>query len=273
MHFKTLDDILGYLEMFQASDYDLTFKSEPEKSDPSSFFDYHVHKFWELKFHSPEGTFERKLLSVIPPGTIHCMTRREISVDITHHFINIAADGHDSVWKIYINEEDQYGSNLIPEILHTLSRYQDDVRFDQLHSHLVKAVLENLKLLIRLNMTDPGIYKRQYNIVQIASDYMENYYHKADLSITDIARFAGVTPQYLNSAFRKATGKTTRQNLIAIRLNHARELLQGSNYLVKDVASLTGWHSAFYFSNSYRHAFGETPKNSQSTPSSLEENS
>jgi len=78
--------------------------------------------------------------------------------------------------------------------------------------------------------------------------------------VSDIVRFAGVSPQYLSSPFIRTTGRTTRQNLIAIRLNHARELLEDPRYLVKDVAVFTGWRSQFYFSNSYRKAFGIPPQ-------------
>ena len=40
----------------------------------------------------------------------------------------------------------------------------------------------------------------------------------------------------------------------------ARELLEDSQYLIKDVAAFTGWRSQFYFSNSYRKAFGIPPQ-------------
>ena len=58
----------------------------------------------------------------------------------------------------------------------------------------------------------------------------------------------------------KATGKTTRQYLIAIRLNHVRELFEDPRHPVKDVAVFNGWCSPFYFSNSCRLAFSIPPR-------------
>ena len=261
MPLKTLNDIVKYLETVQSSSYELTFDSVPDRTDPPDYHNYHVHKFWELKFRSPKQAGEPHRITLIPPGVVHRSTNREFSVDIMHRFIHIIGFNQTFAWRIYVNgEDDLHESNLIPELLHAVSHYSRSERFDPMRHDLMKAVIGNLLLLIRLNITEPGVEKPRRNLVEIALDYMENCYYKMDLSVSDIARFAGVSPQYLNSAFMKATGKTTRQNLIAIRLNHARELLEDPRYLVKDVAAFTGFRSPFYFSNSYRKAFGIPPK-------------
>lgn len=261
MQLKSLNDIVQYLETVQRSSYELIFDSVPGQTDLPDYHDCHVHKFWELKFRSPKQAGEPHRITLIPPGVVHCSTSREFSVDIMHRFIHIIGFNQYFAWRIYVNEEeDPHGDNLIPEILHAVSHYSKSKQFDSMRHDLMKAVIGNLLLLIRQNITEPRIEKPKRNLVEIASDYMENCYYEMDLSVSDIARFAGVSPQYLNSAFMKATGRTTRQNLIAIRLNHARELLEDSRYLVKDVAMFTGWRSPFYFSNSYRKAFGIPPQ-------------
>ena len=261
MQLKTLNDIVQYLESVRSSSYELTFDSVPEPTDPPIYFNYHVHKFWELKFRSQKQAGEPHRITLIPPGVVHYSTSREFSVNIMHRFIHIIGFDQTFAWRIYVNEEeDRHESNLIPELLHAVSHSSRSEQFDPMRHALIKAVIENLLLLIRQNITEPGIEKNKRNLVEIALDYMENCYYKTDLSVSDIARFAGVSPQYLNTAFMKATGKTTRQNLIAIRLNHASELLEDSQYLVKDVAAFTGFRSPFYFSNSYRKAFGISPQ-------------
>ena len=259
MTFKSLNDIVKYLELFQQSDYVISFDSYPDESDPPLFHVKHVHKFWELKFNSPEPPNNRYRIVLIPPGTDHYATRRDMSMDITQYSINIISIAKIAVWKVYINEEKDHGHNLIPEILNAAWRYSADSGFDPLRRGLIQVVIENILLLLRQNISDPGIAKRRRSIVETALDYMENFYYLVDLSISDIAGFVGVSPQHLNSAFRKSTGKTTRQNLISIRLNHARELLEDSKYFVKDVAGLTGWRSPFYLSNSFRREFGISP--------------
>ena len=253
MTLKSLNDIIKYLELFRQSDYVLTFDTPPDETDPLDF-NPHVHKFWELKFNSL-----RHRIILIPPGVAHCMTRRDMSMDITPYSINIIGLEKIAAWKIYVNEEEDHGHNLIPEILNAAWRCSADSVFDPLRWGLIQAAIENILLLLRRNISDPGLARRRRNIVETALDYMENFYYLVDLSISDIAGFVGVSPQHLNSAFRKSTGKTTRQNLIAIRLDHARELLADPKYFVKDVAGLTGWRSPFYLSNSFRREFGISP--------------
>ena len=254
MTLKSLNDIIKYLELFRQSDHVLSFDSQPDETDPPSYFNRHVHKFWELKFDSL-----RHRIILIPPGMVHCSTRRDMSMDITPYSINIIGIEKIAAWKIYINEVEGHGHNLIPEILNTARRCSADPGFDSLQRDLIRAAIDNILLLLRRNLADPGIANRRRNIVETALDYMENFYYLVDLSISDIAGFVGVSPQHLNSAFRKSTGKTTRQNLIAIRLRHARELLADPKYFVRDVASLTGWRSPFYLSNSFRREFGVSP--------------
>ena len=254
MTLKSLNDIVKYLETFRQSDYDLSFDSQPEKTDPPDYFNRHVHKFWELKFNLPHHQ-----IILVPPGMVHCSTRRDMSMDISRYAINIIVIEKSPPWKVYINEEEGHTCNLIPEILNTVWRYPAGPGFDPLRRGLIRVAIENILLLLRQNISDPGIAKRRRSIVETALDYMENFYYLVDLSISDIAGFVGVSPQHLNSAFRKSTGKTTRQNLISIRLNHARELLEDSKYFVKDVAGLTGWRSPFYLSNSFRREFGISP--------------
>ncbi len=259
MKINTLKDMRNYLELVRSIGYDITFESYPDVSDPPFFYDYHIHKSWELKFRSPEHPEDKYLISVIAPGTVHCMTRREVAMDITHHSINITAGEANSIWKFHFSE-DTGRDNLIPELLQTATRYTSSSRYDLLRQDLIGVTLANLQLIIELSDSEAEVAERGRTTVEIALDYMENYYYKVDLSIIDIARFVGVSPQYLNMAFRKATGKTTRQNLIAVRLNHARELLEDSIYFIKDVAILTGWRSPFYFSNCYHRCYGIPPR-------------
>ena len=88
---------------------------------------------------------------------------------------------------------------------------------------------------------------------------MGSRYFEPNLGVNDIACSSGVTAQYLNRIFRRQTGKSIRQNLIEMRLIHARELLESRRFFVKDVASLTGWNSPFYFCNCFTQYFGYPP--------------
>jgi len=90
-------------------------------------------------------------------------------------------------------------------------------------------------------------------------NYINRNYYRDNLSVEDVAAYLRVTPNYLVSRFRGETGSTIRRYLVSTRLEQAELLLRSGCYLVKDAAKLTGWNSAYYFSNCFRRHFGFPP--------------
>ena len=256
----TVYDVYDYLLKVDTDNCEVVFESHPEERDPAFFYDYHLHKYWELKFCAKEPAGKGHLLRVLHPGLVHCMTRHDLVLAISFQMINIVSESGEHIWKFHFSEDTMERINLLPKLLQALVSCTGEKRTERLRRDLVRAIISNILLVIEVGGEAAEAAARGRSIVEIAKDYMENCYYKADLSVADIARFVGVSPQYLNSAFRKATGRTTRQTLVESRLEHARELLATSLYTVKEVASLTGWHSQFYFSNSYHKHFGIPPK-------------
>ncbi len=242
-----LKNVLEYLDNFSASGYKIEFDTPPDADAPQEYFDHHVHKYWELKFFQ-----ERKLLTIQAPETVHCMTSNELVIASTFQYMQIFDRN------IEFSDENIQG-NVLPELLYLLNKLPADLHFDNIRKSLGSAVIDNIKLLLQQNWYAAEKQWANRSLTKIALNYIENHYFQARLSVTDIARFVGISPQSLNAFFRRDTGLTTRQNLVKIRLHHAKQLLANPKYLIKDVAALTGWHSAFYFCNTFRKKFGYPP--------------
>ena len=242
-----LETVLSYLDEFAAAGYRIEFDTKPDADAPPGDFDYHIHKYWELKFYR-----ERNLLSIHPPETVHCMTGNDLVIAATFQYL-LVFDRN-----IEFSEEDIH-CNLLPELLRLLAKLPDSPRHHSTRQALGEAVISNIKTLLEMNWSAAERQWQNKSLTEIAMDYMENHHYQAKLGVADIARFVGVSPQTLNAAFRRDTGLTTRQNLIKIRLRHAEQLLANPRYLVKDVATLTGWRSPFYFCNTFRRHFGYPP--------------
>ncbi|MBE6389733.1 MAG: helix-turn-helix transcriptional regulator [Lentisphaerae bacterium] len=257
MKIEKICDICSCLTKILEHGFDLSLQGANSRSDTPEFYNWHMHKFWELKIHYPENPDQKYHLTIVPPGVIHCMTKREMTLDITHHCITVT--GEKNIWQIFPDNDPDKNRNLLPELLHLITRYSDIPDYASLCIELTAGMLKNLQLLIKNNIDSPKPARPPRDIVTHALNYMNNCYFKVDLSISEIASFLGITPQYLNKIIHRATGKTTRKNLMEIRLKHARELLENTNYLVKEVATLTGWRSQFYFSNVFRAAYGVSP--------------
>jgi len=77
-----------------------------------------------------------------------------------------------------------------------------------------------------------------------------------------IARLLAVIPasrRSLETRFKKATGRTLKQEIVRVRLAHARALLRTTRLTVADVASRSGFGSAQRFHETFLAAEGVSP--------------
>ena len=146
-----------------------------------------------------------------------------------------------------------------PTKMYTLSRVPPHSDFNGFRHHLTQAVISNIQLILEKLQWYAEYDFKHRDLAERVLNYMSNHYFHAGLSAGDIARFAGISPQQLNVLLKRKNGMGIRQNLIRIRLEHAAELLENPDCSVKDAAALTGWHSPFYFGNSFRKHFGISP--------------
>lgn len=85
-----------------------------------------------------------------------------------------------------------------------------------------------------------------------ATDHAENIPKLAEkfmISERNLARIANI-----------AFGIPLHEQVIKLRMGHARHLLATTNKPVKEIALLCGYKDPYYFSNAYKKYFGESPK-------------
>ena len=64
---------------------------------------------------------------------------------------------------------------------------------------------------------------------------------------------------YCSELFKKVTGLNFSDYLTKVRMEKAASLLSSGNCMVKEVAELTGYSDAFYFSRVFKKYYGVTP--------------
>ena len=79
------------------------------------------------------------------------------------------------------------------------------------------------------------------------------------LTVSAIARRAGVTARALELIFRKSIGETPGAYYLRLRLNAARRLVVDTQVRMAEIAARTGFSSAASFSRAFSHAFGQAP--------------
>jgi two-component system response regulator YesN len=89
--------------------------------------------------------------------------------------------------------------------------------------------------------------------------YMEENCAHNGLSLTSIADYFGMTPQYISGFFKKHNGVNLTDYLVEIRIRHAKHLLADSGLTVLQVAQQVGYATDIGFIRVFKKLEGITP--------------
>lgn len=132
-----------------------------------------------------------------------------------------------------------------------------------LEEQLLTAILLGLPHTATTELTgDPDCRDDPDDTVHRARAWIEEH-HAEPLTVTDIARAAGIGPRQLQEQFRRRLATTPTAVLRDIRLGHAhRALLRADGRepgIVADIAYRCGFTHLSRFAQEYRARFGELP--------------
>jgi two-component system response regulator YesN len=92
-------------------------------------------------------------------------------------------------------------------------------------------------------------------IIRYISDHL-----REDNSIVRICTRFAINQPYLSRIFRKVKGCTYNDYLNGVRIQKAEELLLSDrNYLIGEIAEMSGFSDQFYFSRVFKNVTGTTP--------------
>ena len=114
-------------------------------------------------------------------------------------------------------------------------------------------------LLYSLSKLHSAKTEKNDAISRVVSITQERYTDK-DLSLPIIAREIGYDAKYLSSLFKKKKGIAYTQYLREQRVRHAVFLMEQGVVSVKNVALLSGFGDALYFSRIFAETMGTSPK-------------
>lgn len=100
--------------------------------------------------------------------------------------------------------------------------------------------------------------KKDYVIKNVLA-YLEEHYQE-DISLSDAADQAGMTPQYFSTIFKQAMGQNFVEWMSEYRIHKAMEYLDEPGAVIKEVCFKVGYNDPNYFSRIFKKISGMTPK-------------
>lgn len=104
----------------------------------------------------------------------------------------------------------------------------------------------------RTNATGSDVFRAE--TAYIRSHYREN------LTLEDVAKHAYLTPSAFSRKFKKLYGVNFSTFLSGLRLQHALDMLIGSDLPITEIALQNGYNSVSHFNKIFREAYGMSPR-------------
>lgn len=144
-----------------------------------------------------------------------------------------------------------------------LTRMLGDERIGDVYSPaLLRCRLQELLLLVsRVGSVSENlpedIHTTDRQVVAAAVFMRENY--RREVTAAEIAKAAGLSPNYLSRKFRQATGTGVHEYLTFLRLKEAALELVSTDSSITEIAMRCGFSDGNYFKDVFKKRYGITP--------------
>ena len=118
-------------------------------------------------------------------------------------------------------------------------------------------VLELFKKAIECSIPEKNI--RSVKVVESAKQHIHDSYYDSGLTVEDVAKALYINSRYLRKLFKDVTGMTVVEYITNIRMQKAKQLLSEGNIKHSEIAIMTGYKDAGYFSRCFKKHFGMSP--------------
>ncbi|OYD06245.1 helix-turn-helix domain-containing protein [Paludifilum halophilum] len=131
-----------------------------------------------------------------------------------------------------------------------------------LYRPILYRIVQDLLLFIYdiLEGAEQNRKKAAIDVVETGIRYMENHYHRSDLTLREVARHVGRNATYFSHLLSHKKKTTFRQIMTGIRLNHAKRQLEETHRPIQEIADRVGFKNTNYFSRVFKKNVGLSPR-------------
>ena len=107
-------------------------------------------------------------------------------------------------------------------------------------------------------VADTKQHNYSYRINRCRNYIINHIYEK--ITVSSLADFFGITPEYLSEQFKKETGTCLIDFIQTARAEEARNLLLYTEKPILEIVSLLNYHDQSHFTKSFKNLYGITPR-------------
>lgn len=130
-------------------------------------------------------------------------------------------------------------------------------RLEQIEQNRLKHQIESVLPAIA-SPADTADKNRLESTAAIVRRFVEDHYHEK-ISLLSAADHVNLSPGYLGSIFKRATGISFRAYLRSVRIVRARELMADPRLNLTEIANAVGYEDLNYFSEAFLQETGVRP--------------
>lgn len=145
-------------------------------------------------------------------------------------------------------------------IIIELQRCQDN------YEEMLTLLLRHLLIIFQRELTREHVLKNEYlnHEMNTAVTYFNENYNR-DINIEEYATSKGMSVSWFIRNFKKFTGSTPMQFIVALRVNSAQVLLEATNYSINEISKIVGYDNQLYFSRLFHKLKGDSPRDYRKT--------
>ena len=149
---------------------------------------------------------------------------------------------------------------IFKKIIIELQRCQDN------YEEMLTLLLRHLLIIFQRELTKEHVLKNEYlnHEMDTAVTYFNENYNR-DINIEEYATSKGMSVSWFIRSFKKFTGSTPMQFIVALRVNNAQVLLETTNYSINEISKIVGYDNQLYFSRLFHKLKGFSPREYRKT--------
>ncbi|MEM6377978.1 MAG: DNA-binding response regulator, partial [Bacteroidota bacterium] len=127
-----------------------------------------------------------------------------------------------------------------------------------IHRHRTK-LKEQFKREVILQPSKVTVTSRDEQFLKKLVDFVEEHMNDGEFNVDALVKKMYISRSRLYVKIKALTGQSTSEFIRTVRLKRAVQLLEESDYTIKEVMVMTGFNTASYFSKCFKQQFGIVP--------------